>query len=256
MPIDRSFSAMNGKPSHASSRLEGPRTGIDQPERAQRVDADARAVLVRVVVVELVPVELVVDAVQRRLHEHGGALVAQHRDQQVRRAVPALSAVEVGQVVVERHRRREDAFLALDVERVEVVDEPVADRAVRLHAAGDEREVPAVRLVVVALRAVDHQREHRPPRPLHERGIALPQRDRGVRALRAALRRLAHQRAQRPRRRCGIGQRARGRRGAADAEILGPERARDERAACAACREPSPSAARRTRATTRRSTTG
>ena len=69
------------------------------------------------------------------------------------RSTPA--AVEIGEIVVERQGCCEDALFAFDVERIEVVDEPVADGAVRLRAAGHEREMPAVRLVVVALRAVD-----------------------------------------------------------------------------------------------------
>ena len=215
-------------------------------ERAQRVDADRRAVLVRVVVDELVAVELVEDAVQRRLHEHRGALVLQHRDEHRRRAVPALARVEVGQVVVQRHRRRDDALLALDVERVEVVDQPVADAAVGLHAAGDDREVAAVRLVVVALRAVDHQADHRAARPSRRRrrgrchsviaanGLCAPPRGASRISARSASAGVA-----RGQRRAAAALRA-------EAEVLRPDRARDEAVGRRACRAASARASRRT----------
>ena len=142
------------------------------------------------VVRELVPVELVVDAVQRRLHQRRRARVAQYRDHQVRRTIPALAAVQIGQVVVERHRRGHDALLAFGVERVEVVGEPVADAAVFGDASGHQREMTSVRLVVVALRAVDHEREDGASGPIGQRAIPLPQRGGAVRDF--------------ARRRCGI----------------------------------------------------
>ncbi len=100
-----------------------------------------------------------------------------------------------------------------------------------LHAAGDDGEVPAVGLVVVALGAIDHQADHRQAGPVA--AVALPQRGRGVGAARAALRCLAHQRAQR-RGAVGIGQRARRRRCRPEAEVLRPQRAHDESAVCVA----------------------
>ena len=141
----------------ADSRLASARArGMSQPSAWQRVDADARAVGGRVVIDELVPPELVVDAPERRLQQAGRAVARKHRNEHARRPVPRLPGIEIGEVVVERDRRGEDSFFALGIERVEIVDEPVADRAVVLHAAGDQREMTGVRLVVVTLRAVDH----------------------------------------------------------------------------------------------------
>ena len=173
---------------------------VDRPaQRAQRVDADARAVRGRVVVDELVPVELVVHAVERGLHERRGALVAQHGDDHGCGPIPVLSGVEVAQIIVECHRRGDDALLALDVERVEIVDEPVADLPIGGDTPGHQREVSGVRLVVVALRAVDHERKHRPVAPIVTGAGAPPERVRGVGRAGTTVRRFAQQRTQRER---------------------------------------------------------
>ena len=113
---------------------------------------------------ELMAPELVVDAIQRRLHERRGAVVGEHQDEQLRRPVPVLAAVEIREIVIEWNRGGEDAFLAFAVERIEIVDEPVADRAVFAGPPGDEREVARMGLVVIALRTVDHERQHRASR--------------------------------------------------------------------------------------------
>ena len=117
------------------------------------------------IVDELMPVELVVGARERTLHEVGNALAAEHGDEQVRGPIPRLTAVQVGKVIVERQHRRDDALFAFLVERVEIVRQPVAHRARsgantrRAHPPGDQGEVAGERLVVIALRAVEHRRE-------------------------------------------------------------------------------------------------
>ena len=77
-----------------------------------------------------------------------GALVLENADDQIRRPVPRLTAVEIGQIVVEGDHRRGNAFFAERVEGVEIVGEPVADRAVLTDTAGNHREVAAVRFVI------------------------------------------------------------------------------------------------------------
>jgi hypothetical protein len=67
-------------------------------------------------VFELVPIKLVVDAIERVLQQYRRPLIAQHRHDQVRRAVVALPAVEIGKIVVEGYRRGDDAFFAFAVE--------------------------------------------------------------------------------------------------------------------------------------------
>jgi hypothetical protein len=91
---------------------------------------------------ELVAPELVVDAIQRGLDERRGAVVGEHQDEELRRPVPVLPAVEIREIVIEWNRGGEDAFLSFAVERIETVDEPVADRAIIAGSPGDEREVP------------------------------------------------------------------------------------------------------------------
>ena len=80
---------------------------------AQDVDADARAIHRRVTIDELVTIELVIDSAKRVLNKDGASLVLQHRDNQVGRTVPSLAAVEVGQVVIQRQHRRDDALFTV-----------------------------------------------------------------------------------------------------------------------------------------------
>src|SRR6516225_5982780 len=82
-----------------------------------------------------------------------------------------------------------------------------------------------MRLVVIALRTVEHDREHRRAVPAARvAGRSLPERYAGIGALRAAARLGAHQRAQRRRRSVNMLEP----RAAVETEILGPERARGE----------------------------
>ena len=116
--------------------------------------------------------ELQEHAVQSRLHASRGPIIVEHGDQHPGRPVPGLARVQVRLIIHQRHRRCDDALFALGVERVEAVDDPVADRAVARDATGRDREVPGVRFVVVALRAVEHERQHRLAGPVGTRRCA------------------------------------------------------------------------------------
>ena len=118
------------------------------------------------IVGELMAVELVVDACERRLRERCRAFLLEDGNDQVRRAVVRLAAVQIGEIVVEWDRRRNDALFAFSVERVEVVDEPIADRAVVGDTSGHDREMAGMRLVVVALRPVDNEGQYRAATPV------------------------------------------------------------------------------------------
>ena len=146
-------------------------------------------------------VELVVGSFERALHLAHDALALEHRDDEIRRAIPGLAAVQIGEIIVERQHRGDDALFAFCIERVEIVGEPIADRARPTRcargadAARDEGEVTAVRFVVIALRAVEDDGENGRALPAACRpGRALPQRCRRERALRAATRFGTHQR--------------------------------------------------------------
>ena len=175
---------------------------------------------------ELVPIKVVVDALERGLHPARHAFMLQDRDQEVRGPIPRLTAVEIGEVIVQRHHRGEDAFLAFGVERVEIVGDPVTDRAAGADASGHQREMPAVRLIVVALRPVQHHGKRRSVGPAPRRtGASFPERRCRERALRTAARLAADQRAQ-----CG-GRGVDGleRRVFVEPEVLGPDRACSKR---------------------------
>src|SRR5947208_13480144 len=140
-------------------------------------------------------VELVVGSFERALHLARDALALEYRDDEIRRAIPGLAAVQIGEIIVERQHRGDDALFAFCVERVEIVGEPIVDRArptrrVRgADAARDQSEVTAVRFVVIALRAVEDDGENGRALPAACRpGKELLQRCRGERALRAAPR--------------------------------------------------------------------
>ena len=137
--------------------------------RAQRIDADARAVRRRMIVDELMAVELVVDASERRLHERCRAFAAEDGHEQIRRPVVRLAAVQIGEIVVEGNRRGNDALFAFGVQRVEVVDKPIADRAVVGDASGDDGKMPGVRLIVVALPPIYDEGQHRAAAPVRHR---------------------------------------------------------------------------------------
>ena len=117
------------------------------------------------VVGELVTIELVIDAAKRTLNPARRAFVLENGNDQIRRPVPRLAAVEIGQIIVERHYRRDNAFFAECVQGVEIICQPVADGAFRTDTAGDHREVAAMRFVIVTLRAVEH---------CGENGLSLP----------------------------------------------------------------------------------
>ena len=147
------------------------------------------------------PVELVVGSLERTLHLARDALALEHRDDEVGRPIPGLAAVQIGEIIVERQHRGDDALFAFCVERVEIVGDPVVDRARAprrargADAARDQSEMAAVRFVIIALRAVEDDGENGRAVPAACRpGRALPQRDRRERALRAAARFGSHQR--------------------------------------------------------------
>src|ERR1043165_5634621 len=115
--------------------------GNHPADRAQRLHADAGAIGARVAIAEVVAVEVVVDAADSFLVEARGALVLEHGYQHVRRAVPGLAAVQVGEVVVHRQAGGNDALLAHRVEFLEFVDQPVAPPPPRRGGAGGARKL-------------------------------------------------------------------------------------------------------------------
>lgn len=127
---------------------------------AKGIDTDTGAVVARVVVDEIVLVEVVVHAVDRALVQRGGGVAFEAGDQHVGGTVITLAVVQVHQVFVHRSDGCDDALFTERVQVVEVIDQPARPVAIRLETPGDHAEMAAVGFIVIPLGAVEHEPDH------------------------------------------------------------------------------------------------